>query len=161
MHQPTQQPQNQRSSQLLSSDPALSERMQVKYLVSGGSHCPRCESEEIGSTDAIEAGGVSSTGQAEASQEISCRDCGLRWRDVYRLIAIELIEIEVGSNENVAEEGDGETEVAEDWLECDYDDCTRHFLEGSGEYVISNQGGVFCSRSHMLKAGEDAEMAML
>lgn len=53
----------------------------AKYREKGGSECPMCGSEELsGGFIEIEAG--------KAYQKILCARCGILWRDVYVLVAI-------------------------------------------------------------------------
>ncbi|HCE42884.1 MAG TPA: hypothetical protein DET40_05000 [Lentisphaeria bacterium] len=60
---------------------AISAEKKRSYLRHGGK-CPYCGSESItGESVDIEGTG--------ASQEVSCKECGRSWRDVYRLVNVE------------------------------------------------------------------------
>lgn len=60
-----------------------------KYIEDGGYACPFCGSEDMG-------GDSVSTGGGEASQEMSCPECGAQWNDCYDLVGIEITEAPKG-----------------------------------------------------------------
>ncbi len=61
----------------------LTARRKQSYLRHGG-RCPFCMSESI-TGESVDIGG------AQASQEVSCQECGRSWCDVYRLVNVEEI----------------------------------------------------------------------
>ena len=59
--------------------------LKKKYLDSGGSICPYCESSQI------EGGSIEIDGQ-QAWQKVSCLDCEKDWDDIYNLVDVDLRE---------------------------------------------------------------------
>lgn len=57
-----------------------------RYLDSGGNKCPICSSKNIMCLENVQVDSDS------AWQEVECHDCGGLWRDIYRLIDVEIIE---------------------------------------------------------------------
>ena len=57
-----------------------------KYLASGGSGCPECESQNITTTEQVQ------TDSNSAWQECECEDCGTIFRDVYQLVGVEFVD---------------------------------------------------------------------
>jgi len=64
----------------------LTDQQIAAYLHGGGAGCPRCQSDNIGTTDSLDCVG----GAGDATQQIECNECGLLWRDVYHLVGIEI-----------------------------------------------------------------------
>lgn len=62
-----------------------------KYIEDGGCSCPFCGDEFIAGDDVTTGGG-------EASQEMSCSNCGAQWNDCYDLVGIEITEAPKGDN---------------------------------------------------------------
>ena len=52
------------------------------YLESGGTICFGCGSKNI---DA----GQFDFGSADVTQDRNCKDCGFKWRDIYKLVGME------------------------------------------------------------------------
>ena len=67
----------------------LTDEQRVRYLtVFLGDRCPHCAS----STGMDTVTSLRLTAFWEAALDIRCVDCGARWRDIYRLHAVEDIE---------------------------------------------------------------------
>lgn len=60
---------------------------QEEYVVDGGSHCPKCGSENI------DAAPVEFSGN-QIYQDVDCYDCGFKWFDFYELKGYEEFEPE-------------------------------------------------------------------
>ena len=61
----------------------LTQKQIEVHLATGGVLCPYCESDNI-SGEGFEP---------EASSElVDCLDCGERWKDIYSLVGVEVIE---------------------------------------------------------------------
>ena len=74
----------------------LTDEQRVRYLtVFLGDRCPHCESTT--GMDTVEP--LRMTAMWEVSLDISCTDCGARWRDIYRLHDVEDIEDEDDTEE--------------------------------------------------------------
>ena len=61
------------------------EKIIAEHIKNNGTRCPKCGSEEI-------IGDEVTTGNGEASQEMSCNECGARWHNIYKLTSILILE---------------------------------------------------------------------
>lgn len=59
--------------------PDMTEEARINYVRYESQRCPFCRSQHISATEDMDVDGT------EAWQDIKCRDCGRRWRDLYKL----------------------------------------------------------------------------